>query len=289
MAYDSICKFIAAQFPEDMARWLLGKPLPLTELKPSELSLEPIRADSLIFLQSEELILHIEFQTQPDKDIPFRMLDYRIRGYRLYPQKEMTQVVIYLRETGSDLTQQTIFELRETRHKFQVIRLWEVPCDVLLESKGLLPFAVLGKTSNRENILRQISQQIEEIPDRREKSNVTASTSILAGLVLSKDIIQRLLREDIMKESVIYQEIEEQGKRKGREEGRQEGRQEGREEGRQEGEAKLIIRLLTRRFGQLSEDYLTQIRGLSVEQLETLGDALLDFESEEDLQQWLTR
>ncbi|MDJ0662324.1 MAG: Rpn family recombination-promoting nuclease/putative transposase [Crocosphaera sp.] len=287
--YDSICKFIAAQFPEDMARWLLGKPLPLTELKPSELSLEPIRADSLIFLQSEELILHIEFQTQPDKDIPFRMLDYRIRGYRLYPQKEMTQVVIYLRETGSDLTQQTIFELRETRHKFQVIRLWEVPCDVLLESKGLLPFAVLGKTSNRENILRQISQQIEEIPDRREKSNVTASTSILAGLVLSKDIIQRLLREDIMKESVIYQEIEEQGKRKGREEGRQEGRQEGREEGRQEGEAKLIIRLLTRRFGQLSEDYLTQIRGLSVEQLETLGDALLDFESEEDLQQWLIR
>ena len=267
--YDSICKFIAAQFPEDMARWLLGKPLPLTELKPSELSLEPIRADSLIFLQSEELILHIEFQTQPDKDIPFRMLDYRIRGYRLYPQKEMTQVVIYLRETGSDLTQQTIFELRETRHKFQVIRLWEVPCDVLLESKGLLPFAVLGKTSNRENILRQISQQIEEIPDRREKSNVTASTSILAGLVLSKDIIQRLLREDIMKESVIYQEIKT--------------------EGRQEGEANLIIRLLTRRFGQLSEDYLTQIRGLSVEQLETLGDALLDFESEEDLQQWLIR
>ena len=96
--YDSICKFIAAQFPEDMARWLLGKPIPLTELKPSELSLEPIRADSLIFLQSEDLILHIEFQTQPDKAIPFRMLDYRVRGYRLYPEKEMIQVVIYLRE-----------------------------------------------------------------------------------------------------------------------------------------------------------------------------------------------
>ena len=55
--YDSICKFIAVQFPEDMARWLLGKPIALTELKPSELSLEPIRADSLIFLQSEDLIL----------------------------------------------------------------------------------------------------------------------------------------------------------------------------------------------------------------------------------------
>ncbi|MDJ0581775.1 Rpn family recombination-promoting nuclease/putative transposase [Crocosphaera sp.] len=270
--YDSICKFIAAQFPEDMARWLLGKPIPLTELKPSELSLEPIRADSLIFLQSEDLILHIEFQTQPDKAIPFRMLDYRIRGYRLYPQKEMIQVVIYLRENSSELTQQTVFELSKTRHEFDVIRLWEVPTDILLQSKGLLPFAVLGQSKNRENILRQISQQIEDIPDKREKSNLAASTSILAGLVLSKDIIQRLLKEDIMKESVIYQDIEEKGK----------------EKGRQEGEANLIIRQLDRRFGQLSTDLLTQIRGLSVENLEDLGEALLDFKSENDLTQWLS-
>ncbi|MGK7887304.1 MAG: Rpn family recombination-promoting nuclease/putative transposase [Crocosphaera sp.] len=266
--YDSICKFIAAQFPEDMARWLLGKSIPLTELKPSELSLEPIRADSLMFLQSEDLILHIEFQTQPDKAIPFRMLDYRIRGYRLYPQKEMIQVVIYLRENSSELTQQTVFELSKTRHEFDVIRLWEVPTDILLQSKGLLPFAVLGQSKNRENILRQISQQIENISDRREKSNLAASTSILADLVLSKDIIQRLLREDIMKESVIYQDIEEKAKQKG--------------------EANLIIRILKRRFGQISDDLLTQIRGLSVEKLEDLGEALLDFQSENDLTQWFS-
>jgi predicted transposase/invertase (TIGR01784 family) len=76
--FDSTCKFIAATYASDMAAWLLGKPIKLTELKPSELSLEPIRADSLIFLQSEEVVLHIEFQTDPDEDIPFRMLDYRL-------------------------------------------------------------------------------------------------------------------------------------------------------------------------------------------------------------------
>ncbi|WP_107670411.1 Rpn family recombination-promoting nuclease/putative transposase [Cyanothece sp. BG0011] len=266
--YDSICKFIAAQFPEDMARWLLGKPIPLTELKPSELSLEPIRADSLIFLQSEELILHIEFQTNPDKDIPFRMLDYRIRGYRLYPQKEMIQVVIYLKENRSKLARQAVFTLSKTRHEFEVIRLWEVPSDILLQSKGLLPFAVLSQSENRESILRQISEQIDEVSDRREKSNIAASTSILAGLVLSKDIIKRLLRDDIMKESVIYQEIEEQGKQKG--------------------EANLVIRLLNHRFGQIPDDLLPKIRGLSVEQLENLGEALLDFQSEEDLTQWFS-
>ncbi len=46
--YDNICKFIAEEFSEDIASWLLGSPVTLTELSPRELSLEPIRADSLI-------------------------------------------------------------------------------------------------------------------------------------------------------------------------------------------------------------------------------------------------
>jgi predicted transposase/invertase (TIGR01784 family) len=275
--YDSTCKFIAAEFSEDMARWLLGKPIPLTELKPSELSLEPIRADSLIFLQSEDKILQIEFQTKPEKKIPFRMLDYRVRGYRVYPQKEMIQVVIYLRKTRSKLVRQTTFELNKTRHEFEVIRLWEVPTETLLQFKGLLPFAVLGQTENREDILRQVSQKIEEIPDKTEQSNVAASTFILAGLVLNKETIQRLLREDLMKESVTYQAIEAKG------------RQEGREEGRQEEGANLVLRLLNRRIGQVSSSFISQIRVLSVEKLEDLGEALLDFQTEEDLQQWLSK
>ncbi len=41
--YDSTCKFIALEYSRDLATWLLGKPLELTEIKPSELSLEPSR------------------------------------------------------------------------------------------------------------------------------------------------------------------------------------------------------------------------------------------------------
>ena len=74
--FDNVCKFLAETFPADFAQWLLGEPIPLGELSPSELSLEPIRADSLILLQSEGIILHVEFQTRPDPAIPFRLLDY---------------------------------------------------------------------------------------------------------------------------------------------------------------------------------------------------------------------
>ena len=80
--YDNVCKFLAESFPTDFARWLLGKPIPFTKLEPLELSSEPIRADSVIFLESDKLILHLEFQTQPDQNVPFRMLDYRVRLHR---------------------------------------------------------------------------------------------------------------------------------------------------------------------------------------------------------------
>ena len=125
--YDSTCKFIALEYSRDLATWLLGKPLDLTEIKPSELSLEPIRADSLIFLESEELILHIEFQTDPKEDIPYRMLDYATRLYRRYQGKPIYQVVIYLRKSTLPLVRQNDYQQGKTYHQFEVIRLWEQP------------------------------------------------------------------------------------------------------------------------------------------------------------------
>ncbi len=63
--YDNICKFLAESFSDGFAQWLLGEPVSLSQLSPRELSLEPIRADALILLQSAALVLHIEFQTEP--------------------------------------------------------------------------------------------------------------------------------------------------------------------------------------------------------------------------------
>jgi predicted transposase/invertase (TIGR01784 family) len=85
--YDNTCKFLAETYPADFASWLLGKPISLTKLEPSELSVEPIRVDSVIFLESLEIILHIEFQTEPDQKIPFRMADYKLRLYRKFPER----------------------------------------------------------------------------------------------------------------------------------------------------------------------------------------------------------
>jgi predicted transposase YdaD len=62
---------------------------------------------------------------------------------------------------------------------------------------------------------------------------------------------------------------------------------EGRQEGRQEEAANLVIRLLTRRCGSLSSSLELRVRSLLVNQLEMLGEALLDFSGIKDLENWL--
>ena len=272
--FDSVCKFLAETFATDFATWLLGQPMVLTQLNPSELSLEPIRADTVIFLQADDIILHIEFQTQPKAEIPFRMLDYRVRLYRRFPDKLVIQIVIYLQPTTSDLVYQNSFTIPRTRHKYRVIRLWEQPFKNFLTVPGLLPFAALSKTSDREATLRQVAARLDNIQQNSIQNNVRASTAILAGLILEKDLVKQILRSDIMKESVIYQDI------------LQEGLQLGLQQGLQQQQA-LILRLLNRRLGNIPTNLQTIIEQLSQTQLEDLTEALMDFTTLSDLSNWL--
>ena len=142
------------------------------------------------------MVLHLEFQTQPDRDIPFRMADCRLRLYRRYPHKQVHQVVIYLKPTASPLVQQNVFSIPGTRHEFEVIRLWEQPMEEFLEFPGLLPFAVLSRTEDKSQTLRLVAQRIENLRDKTEQNNVAAATSILAGLVLVSALNSTILQSN---------------------------------------------------------------------------------------------
>jgi predicted transposase/invertase (TIGR01784 family) len=261
--YDNTCKYLAEKFPEDISSWLIGKRVALTQLQPTELSVDPIRADSMILLTNQDLILHLEFQTAVDDQMQFRMADYRLRAYRKFPNKRMRQIVIYLRKTTSELVYQTTFEIENTRHQFEVIRLWEQPASIFLESPGLYPFASLAQTDEPESILRTVA-------------DLAATTSILAGLVLDQNLVKQILRRDIMRESAVYQDI------------LVEGRDEGRVEGRVEEARALVIRQLTRKLGNVKPNLLSKIQALPLERVESLGEDLLDFTSINNLEQWLT-
>jgi predicted transposase YdaD len=73
---------------------------------------------------------------------------------------------------------------------------------------------------------------------------------------------------------------------KWRQETLDEGEQRGLEQGLEQ-ERSLILRLLSRKVGTIAPITETQIRSLSLVQLEALGEALLDFSQPSDLTDWL--
>jgi len=81
----------------------------------------------------------------------------------------------------------------------------------------------------------------------------------------------QLQDSDIMQESVIYQQILQQGQARGLE----------------QGERLIITKQLTRRFGELPNTVQQQLQQLAIADLDALGEALLDFSSLDDVETWL--
>jgi hypothetical protein len=158
----------------------------------------------------------------------------------------------------------------------------------LPEIQETLWVRLLGRGGTRERAINEL----EALP----ASNPLRSISLKSLYNLSKNLeaLPRKSREDrnfIMRLAPLYQQDREQAIQEGRAEGIQAGRAEGiqagRAEGIQAGEAKLVLRLLQRRFGEIPQNLTEQIQELSVEQIENLGEALLDFQSRSDLVSWL--
>ena len=65
------------------------------------------------------------------------------------------------------------------------------------------------------------------------------------------------------------------------------GYERGEQEGRQKQAREIVLRLLQRRIGELPQEVIEEVQSLSLERLEALGEALLDFTEMDDLLNWL--
>jgi predicted transposase/invertase (TIGR01784 family) len=276
MSIDNVCKYLSEQYPESFVNWILGESRVDTDILKSELSIEPIRADFVALLRPQERILHLEFQVEAISNPPLslRMLDYYVRLYRQY-NYPVDQFVIFLKRTGSTSAYTDQFISDSTTHRYRVLRLWEQDPAPLLANPALLPFATLAQADSPNTLLEQVATQLDMIEEREQRSNISACVEILAGIRFDIETIRQFLRENIMKESVVYQEII------------REGLQQGIQQGKQEEALSFTMRLLTRRIGEVAPDLQAQIQNLTTPQLEELGVALLDFNNAADLTAWL--
>ena len=120
--------------------------------------------------------------------------------------------------------------------------------------------------------------QAKRILNRTERASTSVPLEVIMELIetimvykfpqmSSQEIAQMLGLAESAKQTRVYQE--------------------GREEGRLEEARSLILKLLARRLDNIPSQTQAQIEALSLLQLETLGEALLNFSSLEELQSWL--
>ncbi len=150
-------------------------------------------------------------------------------------------------------------------------------------NKETLWLRMLGKGKVQENAIEELKALPRDNPYR--DSVLELVSNLFTMLELNRHKKEKLTVEDqelIMKLSPIYKARLEEREQIGLERGIQQGIQQGVKQ-----EATLVIRQLNRKVGELPANLQARIMGLSLNILEDLGEALLDFDSLDDLIDWL--
>ncbi len=141
----------------------------------------------------------------------------------------------------------------------------------------------------KEQILTKAFADIRDLPGTKRERNAIVEVCVKHFKYLAEKPSLSEEEADFMRTMQEIDTIYQSEMSRVRLEGEWKGRQEGILEGRQEQGYKFVFRQLGRRVGNVSIDLQEKIKALPLEQLEILGDDLLDFTQIGDLLSWLER
>jgi predicted transposase/invertase (TIGR01784 family) len=127
------------------------------------------------------------------------------------------------------------------------------------------------------NEARQMINQSFLLPDGRVIIDLVSTIMVYKFSSLTRDEVDVMLGIELQ-QTRVYQDA--------RAEGRTEGESIGLERGIQQEKA-LVLRQLTRKLGNFSSDLIVRVNSLPIEKIESLGEALFDFDQMSDLIAWL--
>ncbi len=132
---------------------------------------------------------------------------------------------------------------------------------------------------------RYLIQRSITLQERRVIIDLVSTIMVYKFNNLSRDEVDAMLGIELQ-ETRVYQDARAEGRTEGRAEGESIGEIRGLERGLQQEKA-LVLRQLTRKLGNLSSDFVVRINSLPIEKIESLGEALFDFDQMSDLIAWL--
>lgn len=270
-AWDSKLKMLATIVPQDMTSWLLAGAKFEGEVSP-HLPSRNIDADILynITLNQRQCLLHVEFQRGSEAEMARRVWEYNVLATCKH-EVLVYSFLIYLKKGVTIATSPyewiTDDGISIHRFHFQVIKLWEIPFEELLNVglKGLLPLLPLTYGGKRRDVVEQAINRLYSIDDKINH-NLLVLTYGIASLAFESEGDRAWLRrrfsmlKDILSESWAFQEIMQEGWDQGHEKGMKEGRLEGRLEGLKQ----LLFMFISNRFPDLL--------ALAQEKVQTIND-----------------
>jgi len=243
---DIALKDIFEEVPHRLSKILA--PAPIKELLPTNFPSTELRVDFLARLEDDS-ILHIEFQSFNDTNMPFRMLRYYLAILERYPSNPIKQLLVYV--GNRKLRMKSRLKLRNLTFSYEILDIRQIDCRVLLESPDPMDrlLACLCKVEDEVYLIEKLIKTMEGMNDEERKDYLLKALTLtelrpnlrikLTEEVKPMPIVVR--PEDIklskkkLRKDVLYRLGLEDGKQIGLEEGRKEGEIIGIEKGKQIG------------------------------------------------------
>ena len=248
------------------------------------------------------LYIHVEIQSQWEADFPERMFYYNTRLCEKYNSIVESLVVFgddninwrpnHYNIQGIGITKNFTFpfvklldyiqkwsELEDSRNPFATV--------------VMVHLRTLETTNDREARkvykLALIKRLYEQGFSREDIINLYALIDWMMTLSkeLEREFQQELKQYEEEKKMPYITSIERAGQLKGQLEGELIGEQRGEQRGELLEAQKLVKRQLKRRVGEIEKSLIKQVEALPVEELEELSEALLDFSTVANLEEWL--
>ncbi|MGI9060251.1 MAG: Rpn family recombination-promoting nuclease/putative transposase [Ktedonobacteraceae bacterium] len=263
--WDDSIKRLFREHPQDFVSWLLEGAVYRGTVS-GELKNRTRRTDILMDVvqqkSQKEGLLHVEIQSEDDKHIVKRLLEYNLMATLTY-EKPVLSWLILLRPmpeaAQSPLISALFDEIEAWRFSYVIIKLWETSAEELLRTGliGPLPLIPLTNGGTEQKWLATTIATLYAA----DEYELLSLTKLLAGLVMKhkdqQELLERLfaMYKDIVEESWVYQQIAQRGL--------EQGLEKGLEQGLGLGEQRALVAIIQRRFPAILQTAKDLIDGIT--------------------------
>ena len=219
--FDATTKELLESDPRSWLEILLGRRVESVRVLNVDLSTITTEADSVLSVdEAEPWLVHIEFQSSYDPDLPLRLPRHNVLVNYRHRLPVQSVALLLCRDADGPglkgLLQQVLPDgLIYHEFRYNVVRVWERPShEILAGGLATLPLAPLANLSTKDlpGVIQAIQARLDREATTNQAQTLWTATYLLMGLTYPEELIDRLLQGvQNMKESVTYQKILREG------------------------------------------------------------------------------